>query len=189
MAVISDTTDRMEDALARAAGGDSAAFAELVHEHQAMIFSLAWHFLRDHALAEELGQEVFLHLHRNMAAIQSPEHLLFWLRKVTCHRAIDQSRRRRFWPRWGLEQIPEPPVRPVASDPLLDRMLKRLVASLPEKQRMIVILRFQEDLRPSEIAELLDIPVGTVKSQLQRSLEVLRRKLGSLEGSRQHEAS
>ena len=56
--------------------------------------------------------------------------------------------------------------------------LRRLVASLPERQRLVVILRYQEDLEPVEIAALLDVSVNTVKSQLQRALILLREKAG-----------
>jgi RNA polymerase sigma-70 factor (ECF subfamily) len=60
---------------------------------------------------------------------------------------------------------------------LLAGVLKRLVARLPERSRMIVVLRFQEDLEPAEIAEMLSIPLGTVKSNLHRSLALLRARL------------
>jgi len=56
--------------------------------------------------------------------------------------------------------------------------LQALIASLPEKARAVVVLRYQEDLMPEEIAKLLEMPVGTVKSHLQRSLAMLREKLG-----------
>jgi RNA polymerase sigma-70 factor, ECF subfamily len=55
--------------------------------------------------------------------------------------------------------------------------LRKLTAALPEKPRMVVLLRFQEDLDPSEIARVLDMPINTVKSHLQRSLAVLKEKL------------
>jgi RNA polymerase sigma-70 factor (ECF subfamily) len=80
----------------RAGEGD---FASLVRQHQAMVFSIAWHFLRDRAVAEELAQEVFLALYQHLGTFESPEHILFWLRKVTTHRALDvtRSRQRRPW--------------------------------------------------------------------------------------------
>src|SRR2546430_13690775 len=83
-----------QETLARATEGDQAAFAEIVRQHQAMVFSLAYHFLHDWSPAEELAQEVFLHLYKSLAKIESPSHLLFWLRKVTSHRCIDWLRRR-----------------------------------------------------------------------------------------------
>ncbi len=168
---------RVQEVPQRAAQVALPAFADIVREHQGMVFSLAWHFLRDRALAEELAQEVFLELHRHLAGIQSPEHLVFWLRKVASRRCIDQTRRRAFWPKFGLDEIPEPVAKNRQNDPMLSRTLNKLVASLPEKARAVVILRYQEDLDPSDIAQVLDMPVATVKSHLQRSLEMLRDKL------------
>src|SRR5262245_37593786 len=83
------------DVLGRIKSGDQTAFADLVREHQAMVFSIARHFFRDRALAEDLAQEVFLHLYQNLASIESEAHLKFWLRKVTGHRCIDYLRRTR----------------------------------------------------------------------------------------------
>src|SRR5262245_48357983 len=95
-----------DSVLRRAAAGEDAAFEALVREHQAMVYSIARHYLHDRALAEELAQEVFLQLHRNIKSIESPAHLVFWLRKVASHRAIDQSRRLRLRPRVGLDSAP-----------------------------------------------------------------------------------
>ena len=170
------------DTLARSAQGDSSAFAEIVREHQAMVFSIAYHFLHDRWLAEELAQEVFLQLHKNLAGVESPAHLKFWLRKVASHRSIDQARRRKLQPKVALEEIPEPAIAPQAGDPMLAGKLRRLVAALPEKSRLVVILRYQEDLEPAEIAEVLEMKVRTVKSHLQRSLALLREKLARRHG-------
>jgi RNA polymerase sigma-70 factor (ECF subfamily) len=159
---------------------DAAAaldFTAMVREHQAMVFSIAYHFLRDRALAEELSQDVFLQLHKRLGELQSPEHVTYWLRRVTSHRCIDAARRRKLRPRVGLDEVPEPFTAPAEGDPLLSRALGRLVASLPEKPRMVVILRYQEDLDLDEIAEALGMPVRTVKSHLQRSLAMLREKM------------
>ena len=152
-------------------------FAALVRQHQAMVYSIGWHFLRDRPLAEELAQEVFLSLHQHLDELESAEHILFWLRRVTSNRAVDMVRRRQRRPVVRLEDAPEPVAVSEPGDPLLGSMLRKLVATLPEKSRMIVILRFQEDLDPTEIAGVLGIPVGTVKSQLQRTLALLREKL------------
>jgi RNA polymerase sigma-70 factor (ECF subfamily) len=152
-------------------------FANLVRQHQAMVYSMAWRFLRDRAAAEEVAQEVFLSLHRNLGSIQSPAHATAWLRKVAAQRAIDEGRRRQRRPHLALEQIAEPAAASAPSDPMLDETLRRLVASLPETPRMVMVLRYQEDLDPSEIAQILEMPVATVKSHLQRSLTLLREKL------------
>ena len=72
---------------------------------------------------------------------------------------------------------------PSESDPLLRRRLHALVAQLPAAARAVVLLRYQEDLDPIEIAATLDMPVNTVKSHLKRSLEELRTQLASGGGS------
>ena len=152
-------------------------FDELMRAHQSMVFSVAYHFLHDRESAEEVAQEVFLSLHRNLGGIQSPAHAAFWLRKVAIQRAFDEGRRRKRRPQVALEDIAEPSVAADAGDPLLGETLRRLIATLAEAPRMVTILRYQEDLDPMEIAKLLDIPVATVKSHLQRSLALLRGKL------------
>jgi RNA polymerase sigma-70 factor (ECF subfamily) len=153
-------------------------FGELMREHRSMVFSVAYHFLHDRDLAEEIAQDVFLSLHRNFAELESPAHAAHWLRRVAVQRSIDAARKRQRRPVVALENMPEPSFRPAPADPLLGELLRKLVVSLPETQRMIVILRYQEDLDPTEIADVMGIPVGTVKSHLQRSLALLREKLG-----------
>ena len=142
-----------------------------------MVYSIAWNYLRNQAVAEEIAQEVFLELHRRIAHIESDEHATRFLRKVAAHRSIDEGRRRRTRPQIALADLPEPAAPASSGDLLLRGMLARLVAALPDRPRMIVILRFQEDLEPTEIAEVLEIPLGTVKSNLHRSLKVLRRRV------------
>jgi RNA polymerase sigma-70 factor (ECF subfamily) len=164
------------------AAGTLPDFAVLVRGHQAMVFSIALHYLRDRAAAEELAQEVFLQLHRRLAEMKSAEHARHWLRKVTVHRCIDFARRSRIRPRIALEDVPEPAAAAAESDPMLSERLRKLVASLPEKPRMVMILRFQEDLEPGEIAELLNMPLRTVKSHLRRSLAMLREKFSRTVG-------
>lgn len=172
----------MSDALPRAVPD----FAGLVREHQAMVFSVALHFLQDRATAEEIAQDVFLELHQALPTLGSPEYVLHWLRRVAVHRSIDAIRRRR--PTLALVAVREPAVAARDGDVLLESLLRDLVASLPEKARMAVILRYQEDLDPLEIAEILDLPVRTVKSRLHRSIELLREKLTRrVQTGKQHE--
>src|SRR5436190_11214493 len=173
----------MGTALAAALESEIALdFETLVHRHQAMVFSIALHFLHDRSAAEELAQDVFLQLHRHFDAMQSADHVTFWLRRVTTHRCIDYSRRRRFnFLRLDAVAEPAAPMEGAAPpDPLLFRRLRALVQTLPPPARMAVILRYQEDLTPEEIARTLDRPVATVKSQLQRSLKMLKEKLSKV---------
>lgn len=142
-----------------------------------MVFSLAYHFLRDRARAEDLAQDVFLLLHQKLHELESPGHVKFWLRRVTAHRCIDESRRRKLRNGPDLESLPEQGAMAPDDDFLRAGALRKLVASLPEEARLVVILRYQEDLEPMEIAEILNIPLGTVKSRLHRALAVLRWRL------------
>src|ERR1700733_9511162 len=84
------------------------AFATAVDMHKAMVYSIAWQFLRDRVAADELAQDVFLQLHKNWARIESPAHMIFWLRKVAPHRAIDAARKRKSRAETSLEETDEP---------------------------------------------------------------------------------
>jgi RNA polymerase sigma-70 factor, ECF subfamily len=173
--------DLGEETLTEAVRGDQAAFAVIVRHHKSMVYSIAYHFLHESWQAEELAQDVFLQLFQNLKKIESSAHLTFWLRRVTSHRCIDWNRRQSLRPRVSLEELPEPVAPAVRTDPLLARRLRQLVSDLPEKSRLIIALRYQEGLQLAEIAEILGIPLNTVKSQLQRSLAKLEEQLTSSE--------
>ena len=162
------------------------SFADLLRSHQSMVFSIGLHFLRDRAAAEEIAQDVFLELHRHLGEIESEAHAVFWLRKVASRKCIDAVRRRKLRVAAALESIPEPAAREERVDPMLNRRLQQLISALPERPRMMVVLRYQEEMMPEEIARVLEIPVGTVKSTLQRALGVLREKLNRLSGESRH---
>lgn len=157
--------------------GFDADFGEIVREHQAMVYSIGWHLLRDKAVAEELAQDVFLKLYENWRSLESREHVANWLRRAMMQRSIDYSRRARFRPRFGLEGVPELAGPAYAGDPLMSAHLESVIARLPERARQIVVLRYQEDLEPAEIAKLLGLSVGAVKSNLHRSLAWMRGRM------------
>jgi RNA polymerase sigma-70 factor (ECF subfamily) len=152
-------------------------FEQLVDEHQSMVFSLALRMTGDRGLAEEISQDVFMELDRNMEKIKTAQHAIFWLRRVTMSRATDALRRRRvrgtdLWVEidesHGARELEH-------GSPLGDR-IEALLGTLPEAQRAAIVLRYQEELTPEEIASTLGAPVATVKSQLQRGLKLLRAK-------------
>ena len=182
-AIKASGAEEREETLIRARNGDPAAFAMLIRQHQGMVFSLALHVLRSRAAAEDLAQEVFLELYRHLSRIESAAHASSWLRRVTSHRCIDEIRRRRHRPEQTVDVLPDRGLAPVAREYFLEDRLQALVATLPARARMVVVLRFQEELDPSEIAEALSMPVNTVKSHLRRSLSVLRAKLTARQGT------
>ena len=149
-----------------------------------MVFSLAWRMTGDRGLAEELAQDVLLELDRNLGKMKSAEHVRFWLRQVTLHRSADALRRRRartaavesdLWVELEERHVLVEPLDYEDESPL-GRRIEDLLATLPESQRAALVLRYQEDLTPEEIAATLATPLATVKSHLQRGLKLLRAK-------------
>ena len=157
-----------------------ADFEQLVDEHQSMVFSLAWRMTGDRGLAEEIAQDVFLELDRNLGKIETPMHALFWLRRVAMNRSADALRRRhvRGMDLWvAIEECHGAKAEDRGSP--LGARLEHLLTTLPEPQRAALVLRYQEDLTPEEIAATLEAPLATVKSNLQRGLKLLRAKAES----------
>lgn len=168
----------IESPLRRAQGGEPDAFAQLVAEHESMVFGIGYHFTNDRSRAEELAQDVFLELYRHLGDIVSDAHLVGWLRQVASRRCIDLSRRPWWKKSVSIEAVAEPHVDAHAVDPFRDRRLRALIAALPPLQRLVVTLRYQEELTPSEICDVAGLPVNTVKSHLHRALVTLRKGLG-----------
>ncbi len=166
-----------DELLTRARAGESSAFAALVRRYQRAVYSIALRMLNDRHRAEDLAQEVFLQLHRALDGIESDTHLAFWLRKVAMNRAIDRMRQES---RHGAEPLTEAEAavdETAEDDPLLKRRIEELLAQLPPAARAVVVLRYQEDLDPLDIASTLDMPINTVKSHLKRSLTQLRARV------------
>ena len=157
-------------------------FGELLEKHQSLVYSIAFNFLRDEAAAEDVAQDVFLELHKNLARLNGDEHVTYWLKKVASRKCIDYSRRRKIRRAETLDEVDEPGVSPILSDPFLSDRLTRGIAALAETPRMVLVLRFQEEMEPAEIADMLAMPVNTVKSHLQRSLSALRQRLDRVRG-------
>lgn len=160
--------------LERARRGEIAAFRDILRRHQDRVYTLALRLVRGREDAEELAQDVFVSLHRHLADIVSEEHLRFWLRRTVCHRAIDRLRRRPSAPALPLASAAEIEGPAAGTDPILERRLRALVGQLPPMARAAILLRYQEDLDPPEIARTLGVPLNTVKSHLKRSLALLR---------------
>lgn len=151
----------------------------IVREYQGMVYRIAHNFSNSPSIAEEIAQDVFLEFVRRRPEVASRSHLKAWLRRVATHRSIDTLRRKGARPEIPMEVLPEVPVAHNGSDPLRDQQLRKLVRSLPEKQRVVIVLRFGEDLDVAEISRVLDIPSSTVRTQLSRALARMRERLAS----------
>ena len=170
---------------------EAVEFRRLVETHQRMVFSLALRVTGEYGTAEEVAQDAFLELYRALGGpevrLESEDHVRFWLRRVTVHRATDALRRRAVRPEAAAEEFLEEhhgfdgvdgdgAAMGSGMNAAVVARLEELLQGLPEAMRVAVVLRYQEDMSPDEIAKLLGHPVATVKSHLQRGLQLLRRK-------------
>ena len=158
---------------------EATEFRTLVETHQKMVFSIALRVTGEYGAAEEVAQDVFLELYRGSERLTGEDHVRFWLRRVTVHRATDALRRKSRQPEAAAEEWMEDQHGEedgARMDPGVVARLEELLRVLPEPMRVAVVLRYQEEMLPDEIAKLLNQPVATVKSNLQRGLQLLRRK-------------
>ena len=180
-----------DETLARLAReGSAEAFAELVRRFERPVFGLVVRLVRDPALAEDLAQEVFLRAWRALPAFDPERRFASWLLRIAHNAAIDSLRRRRAGFLLPLEPPGEDEGRdreiadPAAVDPEaravgrdLAHALERALARLRPEYRSALLLRFQRQLAYEEIAEVLGLPLGTVKTFLHRGRAELARAL------------
>jgi len=168
-------------AIEQMARGDQAGLAELYDRHGRVVYSLALRVLRDQGDAEDVAQEVFLQAWREASRFDHARgNAVAWLLMVTRSRAIDRLRRRQARP--ALAVFAEPVDRPdetPAADVQMEWQsraaeVRRAVEALPLLQRMAVELAFFEGLTHTEIADQLEVPLGTVKTRVRQGLLKMR---------------
>jgi RNA polymerase sigma factor (sigma-70 family) len=156
-----------------AVGGDRVAFEELVRRRHHGVRRFQRQLCGDSTLADDLTQQVFLRAWRSLRNLQSIDAFNGWMKKLMISVWFDELRRRRI----SLDQPGSNPltVEPaVWETPSLERDLENALASLEPRVRICVLLAYSEGNSHSEIAELLQIPLGTVKSHVARGSERLR---------------
>lgn len=164
----------------RARDGDQEAFRVLVERYQGAVHNLAYRMLGDPQEAEDAAQEIFVRIYRQLAQYDSERKFSTWVLAIATNFCIDQLRRRR------LQLVPLEQIAPWArareagpEGAALDREaqdeVQRLLRKLPEKYRAPLVLRYWQDLSCAEIAEVLKVPEGTVKTQLHRARKALGR--------------
>lgn len=164
-----------EDALIRRSKcGDHAAFGELVAAYQLPVFRVVRGVLGDPEESEDVSQEVFLKAFRNLERFRGDSTFFTWLYRIALNESI-RVLRRRPTPRAGpLSQVEAPQPDADATELPSLALLERLLRLLPQDQRTIVVLRDIERLSYREVAEALEIPLGTVESRLFRARQELR---------------
>jgi RNA polymerase sigma-70 factor, ECF subfamily len=164
---------RSEAALVRAAqNGSEDAVAELFDRHWEATHRAAYLITHDCAAAEDIAQEAFLAALRALPRFDRRRPLRPWLHRIVANRAIDWARARQLRREVGAEEAPEP-ADPERTAAIWSNRVAEALARLPPEQRAVVVLRHLLELTPREIAELLELPQGTVNSRMRRGLDAL----------------
>ncbi len=164
------------------AGRPDEALAQLVPAYRRRVFGLAYGILVDRAAADDVAQEVFVKLWQNMGGYDGSARLSTWIYAITRNTAISALRRRR-----RLVSLSEPDVSAVVdgiesretTDDGGEPQLWRHVDALPDRQRQVVVLFYQDDRSVEEVADMLGMPVNTVKTHLHRARARLASALGA----------
>ncbi|MCB1056569.1 MAG: sigma-70 family RNA polymerase sigma factor [Acidobacteria bacterium] len=170
-----------------ASDGDAAAWDELIHRYGGRIFGIARQFARDPAEAEDLTQEIFLKLYRNLHRYRGDVPLVAWSLKLSRNLCIEHYRRTRHERRSGvasedlLEQMPgtDDPRETVERRQRL-ATVQRAMAQMSRDLALVVALRDLQGLSYEETAATLEIPMGTLKSRLVRARRELAERVADL---------
>ena len=174
----------LTDTLAEnAAQSSDARFAGLVERQSRFVFKVAWAILRNPQDAEDIVQETFLKLYRN-GAWEGIEDERAFLARAAWRLAVDRMRTRRRAP-----AEPEPPASSATPEQAAilgnrTEIVHRLVDALPEELRQPLVLSSIDEMTSPEIASVLGIPEGTVRTRIMRAREILKQKLASSMGIR-----
>lgn len=173
--------------------GNQEAFEEIVTYFQHRLYHVCYRMLNNAAEAEDVAQEAFLRAYVNLETYDQKRKFSTWLYRIATNLCIDRIRKKK--PDYYLDatvpgtegldmysqiaqeqQLPEEEVMKME---MKDRVQYE-VNRLPEKYRTIIILRYMEDLQLQEIADILEMPLGTVKTRVHRGREALRQQMGSM---------
>lgn len=169
----------------RAQRGDQDAFAALVTRHQRYVYNLAYRLLRDGREAEDLAQEAFLRAWKGLGTFRGDAKFTTWLYRIVtnlCYNRLEGLRRELLDVSLddgdlapALFHAREPPV--VVETAESHTFLHRQVAALPDKYRLVISLFYLQGFSYQEMAHVLDIPLGTVKTHLFRARQRLKQYL------------
>jgi RNA polymerase sigma-70 factor (ECF subfamily) len=180
-----------EELAARAAEGDQYAFQILVNRHQTSVLNLAYRFLGDHQKSEDLAQETFLQVWRAAKSFKGKSKFTTWLYRICVNLCLNEIKaaRRKNWLRFfrNLSDTRGPQYESLLDDALnaenlllareRSRQISIALQSLPENQRIALILKRYEDLSYEEMANVLGCSIPAVESLLVRAKRTLQKKL------------
>lgn len=160
----------------RAKAGETEAFSELALRHERVVYNLAYRFMRDPGLAEDMAQEAFLKAFRLLKGFRGDCSFSTWLYRVTTSVCLTELNRRKR--RGEIELLPSHAAKlatdqPEASD--TPELIRRCVGQLPDRYATIVTLFYLQEVSYEEIAEIMKIPMGTLKTWMHRARHQLRK--------------
>lgn len=162
----------------RARRGDAAAFEQLVTAYRDRVYRLALRLCGNGADADEAAQEAFLAAWKGLPNFRGESKFSTWLYQLVNHAAIDLLRREKRHAAGDMEEVDAPDSAPSPQQQAerneQRQAVRDAVLHLPPEQRQVVVLRFMEELSYEEIGAALHLPVGTVKSRLNRAKAALR---------------
>jgi RNA polymerase sigma-70 factor (ECF subfamily) len=172
--------------------GDGASFGVLLDKHRSSVVHFLFRMVQNHAVAEELAQEVFLRVYRNRATYEPTAKFTTWLFRIATHLALNSirdGRHERAQERLD-DDSKEMPVRQVKDRmPSVEQSMvyqvkldevREAIAGLPDKQRAAVLMHKYEEMEYSQIAKVLSCSESAVKSLLFRAYESLRARLAHM---------
>lgn len=162
------------------AKGDQTAFEVFVHRYHAPIYQYIERLVKDQKKAEDLVQEMFIRLIKQLQQKQIPTHPKAWLYRVATNLCKDYWKSAQY--RSEAPPVDELPIKKDEKASVVEiyehqetrKEILQALSHLPETQQQVVMLRFYQDLKLKEIAEILDLPLGTVKSNLFHALKKLK---------------
>jgi len=164
------------DLIRHAQAGDREAFAVLFEQYKNLVYKTACLILGDAHEAEDALQEVFLLVHKSLTTFDARKGAFTtWLHRITLNFCLNHRRRKNHH---ALEDVQPSPATHFPGAQLAEEdALWRATRSLSDKQQAVVILRYYWELPYAEIASILEVPLGTVKSRLDLALKTLRKIL------------
>ncbi|MBU1107895.1 MAG: sigma-70 family RNA polymerase sigma factor [Candidatus Riflebacteria bacterium] len=176
------------DLLERIRRGDQRAFGELVADYEKRVYRICWRFFMNEEDALDAVQDVFLRVYKAIGGFEGRASLATWIYRIasnTCISIAEKKKREKegllktFLDWWTAESqtTPEEEILGREVQQLNQKMVSEKVALLPEAYRMAVILKDMEGLSLEKIAEILDLPIGTVKSRINRGRRILQESL------------
>lgn len=162
--------------------GDQDAFAVLVQGHQRRVFTLSWRILQDDEDAAEITQEVFLAAWQGLPAFRGEARFSTWLYRITYHCCLRQLERRKRERSLRAVIQEEQILEEKQTEEILERrdqqaIVREQLEQLPTRYRVVLILRHFRELTYQEMADILSMPVGTVKTHLFRARNLLKDRL------------